>query len=195
MLRTEGQIRTFNQLQAYHEPLMESRPASTPVRQVSTPVQQAATQVSKDLEKGTASFQQMLLKENIPWIPVIEQASNGTMSRRPRGLNPAAAEFHIAQINKQLSNTGTSQARQGDVPARVGTLSAAIEEIKILENEVAALKLALKIQTEKCTCMKVEDKWEDELQNPKEFSDYASLSDSRQLEVVDDGASSDLIEL
>jgi hypothetical protein len=195
MLRTEGQIRTFNQLQAYHEPLMESRQAPTPVRQVPTPVRQAATYDSKDLEKTTEKFQEMLLKENIPRIPTIVQASNGTMSRRPRGLNPEATEFHITQINKQLSNSATSPARQSDVPARVGTLSAAIEEIKILENEVAALKLALKIQTEKCTCMKAEDKWEDELQNPKDFSDYASLGDSRQLEVDDDGASSDLIEL
>lgn len=145
---------------------MESRQAPNPVRQVrqvSTPVREAATHVSKDLEKATTSFQQMLLKENIPWILIIEQASNGTMSRRPRGLDPEATEFHITQINQQLSNSTASPARQSEVPARVGTMSAAIEEIKILENEVAALKMALKIQTENCTCMKAEDKWEDAL--------------------------------
>jgi hypothetical protein len=168
------------------------------------------------LEKTTEIFQQMLLTDNLPWVPdqlkpqaaesrvaqIAEQALNAKMShghgnhvpRFPCGLNPEATEFHIAQINKQLSNTATSQARQSDVPARIGTMRAAMEEIKILENEVAALKLALKIQNESCTCKKEEFKWEDELQDLNQFSDYASLGGSRQLD-VDDGASSDLIDL
>lgn len=220
MLRTEAILRTFNQLQAHDEPLPQSRHVSTPVRQVPIPVRQVPTPVrqvstpvrqvsapirraaiynSEDLEKATEIFQQMLLKDNLPWIPdqVKPQAAEPRdhMPRRAHGLNPEAAEFHITQNNKKLSNNATSTAFESDCSGRNSTMSAAFEQIKMLENEVAALKLALNKQSEECTCKAEESKWEEELQNPKQFSDYASLDDSRQLEVDNDGASSDLLEL
>jgi hypothetical protein len=189
MLRTEGQLRTFNRLQAFQGHLRQSRQAPTHVRQASTQVRPTPAHVSKGLDVATEHFQQMLLKDNLPWVPeqlkpqatdprapqITEQASNETMSQRPRnhlprrlrGLNPEAIEFQIPQINEQASNSATSQAPQSEVSARNSTMSYATERIKKLEDEVATLKMALKEQIENCICKKEERKWEDVMRKVK----------------------------
>jgi hypothetical protein len=106
MLRTAGQLRTFNQLQASWEPLIQSRQVTTPVCPAPVEVRPAPIQARRttadvsqdldDLDKGTEIFQQMLLTGKLPWVseplksqaansraPLTEQASKETMSQGP----------------------------------------------------------------------------------------------------------------
>ena len=140
-LITEGQQRTFSQVQAYERPLVQYRPAPS--------------QFSMNLDDATQHFQQMLLARNLPWIPeqfkpqatgsrvhqITDQVSNEAMSqgtrthipRPPRILNPEAAEFQVPHFNIQASD-GTSQASQSDVSTTNCTMNDASERIKKLED-------------------------------------------------------------
>jgi len=218
MLRTAGQLRTFNQLQASWEPLIQSRQVTTPVRPAPVQVRRTTADVSQDLddlEEGTEIFQQMLLTGKLPWVseplksqaansraPITEKASKEIMSqgpadhvpRHPLGLNPEATEFQTTQTNGQLSKSVTSGASQSEISARNYTLSAALERIEMLKIEVEALEATIKEHCETYTCRKIESQSESELRFPKQFSEGSSLLYLHQLE-VGDGSSSNLIEI